>query len=313
MGMSYTTANIALDFLLLAFLSTFMLSRNGWLFAGLMVMVIIPYALPLPEDAMLSANRPATQAALVEESREPTLNPVTSPGDVAALYGQVSGGLGGDSEQATKQINEQIEQMGEQHEGVKAANETRKATGRLVSELTNNVQAAWLFIRIFWCAAALVLLVQRLDLGIIAFCAPTIPVLWLIQGLPYWIDRLEQMQFIAAVDEVLQNPSRLSLWVRDHVGLFIFYLVLAGLGVLIGSRISGWLNARKAGRLERFLDPAAYQLRMSGQLLDFWVEDDNLVVENIRFSLANVRVDRADPSVWILGSGTRIEFVSRDE
>lgn len=313
MGMSYTTANIALDFLLLAFLSTFMLSRNGWLFAGLMVLVFVPYALPLPNEALLSANRPPAQAAVLEESQEPNLNPVTSPGDVAALYGQVSGGLGGDSGEATKQINEQIEQMGEQHGGVKAANETRKATSRIVSELTGNTQAAWLFIRLFWCGAALVLLVQRVDLGIIAFCAPTIPVLWLLQGLPYWIDRLEQMQFIAAVDEVLQNPSRLSLWVREHVGLFIFYLVLAGLGILIGSRISGWLNARKAGRLERFLNPKAYQLKMSGQFLDFRVEDGNLVVENIRFSLAHVRVDRADPSVWVLGTGTRIEFVPRGE
>jgi|GEM_PF-3143390 len=181
--------------------------------------------------------------------------------------------------------------------------------------LRSDPYALWIFIRIFWTAAALVVYFEWPVLGACLAGVQLLPLPSLIYAVSYGALYLVSLPVFATVGRSLKDPS--EIW--DHLAPR-FYSALASVGgllLVVGMVILMVLASRRLApkRLlaKVYLDPKKYWVKLNGSVHTFEVKGSRLLIEDISFDCRNiVAVDPDNPHIWRLGTNTFLEFVKKN-
>jgi hypothetical protein len=187
-------------------------------------------------------------------------------------------------------------------------------SGQWLGSLFTDPHALWLFVRIFWLAAAFVLLMQRPSLGAGVAAFQLIPVPFISFALPYTYFWMQEVPWVASIQSALKDPENASSYISPE-GLGVTAAVFSGI-LLILACLGLMVLAKRTSsqfRLEqKYLNPERYMIRINGNLLPFAVDGHHLVVEGIRLNCREVAVFPGRPHVWQLNSSTVLEFVEKE-
>lgn len=183
---------------------------------------------------------------------------------------------------------------------------------RWQKSLRSDPYALWIFIRIFWTAAAAVIFFEWPVVGASLAGVQLLPVPFLVYSVPYAALYLISRPSFAAVGRSLKDPS--EIW--DHLAPR-FYSALAtvgGLVLVVGTVVLMVMASRRLATkkimIQTYLDPQKYRVKLNGSIHSFEVDGSRLLIGDIPFDCKNiVAVDPEHPNIWQLGTNTRLEFV----
>jgi hypothetical protein len=183
-----------------------------------------------------------------------------------------------------------------------------------IKALRHDPFALWIFLRIFWTAGALVVLLQHRLLGSGLAALQLLPLPFLIYAVPYGALYLVAQPTFSDVGSKLEDPSQIWDFLAPR-----FYTVLATLGAVIlvvGAVVLMVVLSRRLSPnrllMDTYLKPNKYRVRLNGNLLPFEVKGSCVIIEGIPFECRNLTVEERSPHIWLLNSNTMLEFVERE-
>lgn len=183
---------------------------------------------------------------------------------------------------------------------------------RWQKSLRSDPYALWIFIRIFWTAAALVIFFEWPVVGAALAGLQLLPLPFLVYSVPYGALYLVSRPSFAAVGRSLKDPS--EIW--DHLAPRFYSTVatVGGLVLVVGTVVLMVMASRRLApkqiMINTYLDPKKYRVKLNGSIHTFEVDGSRLLIGDIPFDCRNiVAVDPQHPNIWQLGTNTRLEFV----
>jgi len=333
---SYMEANILVDLALICVLSIVVLPRSPRLYLAILFLNLCQYAFVIPLDPATGTARlvwsEETEATSPEkkiyqdrarlgreQESHPAQNPLQLMGRARDAFSAVAGAMG---ERSSLPDGEDLQKQFREEMGLEDSEDTNSrpvslSPQQILTDALRDPEAMWLAMRGFWLAACFMLFIQRPRMGAAAACANLIPVPFLARAIPYLKYQYENTQEIHDVEAQLRDPETLA----EYFGAFwsshgFIVLILSSL-ILVVMVISVWRRgvqrARDTGQLRSQLDPEEFQIELNGALHDFRIEEQNLLVGDLRFPLDQVAAVRGKPGSWNFGGRTTVRFVSKYE
>jgi hypothetical protein len=184
---------------------------------------------------------------------------------------------------------------------------------RWAESFMKDPHALWLFVRIFWFAAAMIIFAQRASLGAGVLAFQIIPIPFLSFALPYTYFWMQDVKWVRSIQNTLRDPENAQSYLSPE-GLGITIMAFAGLLMLMicGTLMTLAKRTSPQSKLERrFMNPDRYLVRINGNLLPFRVRGHLLEVQGIELNCRDVAVFPGRPNVWRLNSSTILEFVEK--
>jgi len=319
--MPYFEINLAIDALLITILALALLPKYPKLTLCVFALYLIPWFLPLPNDkAELSRLVAFWQDALSHVRQK-------DPGPAPSNSGEPPSFSPGDRPQDSLQKTQQL------YQGI--MNSIAGATGTSAPRLGSpdsipdnpygigtgagtaalqkmkiNADALWFYIRIFWIAGAFALWVQKANLGILALIPSLVPVVYLFRALPIAYEWARKNPWSEKIGQAFTDEKAGAALIADHLILIAAVMVACPVFIVV---LLIWrrLAIERTRRIEKFLKPDLYLIRIHEQLIDFVPGEGEIVVEGMRFPYHRLKQDRKRPEIWQAGSGTVLEFVPR--